>query len=508
MRIVHSLVLMTALIVMPSSTLLGQTHPIFSDDFESGNLMRWTPLSVFYIWDLAPGNNTGSSWTNAHTSFPISFERHAIYYVASGDYGRISLHTPEFAGLTIEIRKATDADHGPSSHGWVNASQAMGLGQAVFGQIQFQSDWWILNGSIGGGPADPFGDQTPHGFLAVEDPVASQVDGVLYFGTLGTANASHIDVLHTEVRYTHMDHPAHNEPNGAGGRLVLMQANADDPIHHLRFSHCWFHTVYSSMLKSIRTNNITVEYSAMSENRAESTGNHASVISLLCDQEWDIRWNYFRNVGGSGVICVYEQIDCNLSGELDLGEYRGRGIRVYGNVWYEDNSTIGDDQTLLNEPFDTGTLNGFLGANPGGSMPVIDSVAINNTVVGLRGGLFGKNGTGGRFHLPDASTKVWNNLFYNIDKVTNAAGEIDYNLYYDIDYAPTNQMGANAVTPSTGYTPFVSPASYDFRLTENTPAGTHPPAPYDLWPFTVDMFGVERGGNGQTWSIGAFQYQP
>ena len=104
--------------------------------------------AVVCIGPAATGNGSGSDWSNlrAWSSTPA---RGDTWYVSDGSYSGKTFNTAPSGTTVTMIKKATVADHGPST-GWSNA---MGDGIATFSnQFVFASDYWIIDGVTGGGP--------------------------------------------------------------------------------------------------------------------------------------------------------------------------------------------------------------------------------------------------------------------------------------------------------------------------------------------------------------------
>lgn len=68
--------------------------------------------ATFYVRADANGRNDGSDWQNACRSLPASLGRGNVYYVADGTYGDYVFDDSTSGSQVIEIRKATQSDHG------------------------------------------------------------------------------------------------------------------------------------------------------------------------------------------------------------------------------------------------------------------------------------------------------------------------------------------------------------------------------------------------------------
>jgi hypothetical protein len=130
------------------------------------------PGNTYYVRAGASGNGSGTDWSNAFNQLPDSLIRGATYLVADGSYPGRTFSDPASGTSQIQIRKATAADHGTNA-GW---SDAYGDGQAEFGPLNFQAEYYTLDGVA------------PYGFKVVGG----------YRGTL-------INILNT-ARHIHIKH--------------------------------------------------------------------------------------------------------------------------------------------------------------------------------------------------------------------------------------------------------------------------------------------------------------
>lgn len=119
-------------------------------------------MAFKYLLASASGSGSGSDWTNAFTTLADANDgvaRGDRLYVGEGEYAEdITFDVPASGTSTIEIRKATVADHGTNT-GWNNtfANQA-----TIQGSCAFATDYWILNGARR--DEDDWFDPTAYGF--------------------------------------------------------------------------------------------------------------------------------------------------------------------------------------------------------------------------------------------------------------------------------------------------------------------------------------------------------
>lgn len=99
------------------------------------------------VYVLDGGSGSGTSWSDALDDLPATLVRGNLYYLGDGSYAARSFNVASSGTTTIEIRKATVADHGTST-GW---SDAYGDGQAHFTDscTITGGDYWIFNGNRG-----------------------------------------------------------------------------------------------------------------------------------------------------------------------------------------------------------------------------------------------------------------------------------------------------------------------------------------------------------------------
>lgn len=130
------------------------------------------------VYVLDGGSGSGNSWTNALDDLPTTLVRGNLYYLGDGNYASRNFNVASSGTTTIEIRKATEADHG-TEPGW---SSAHGDGQAVFGGSLTITggDYWIFNGNRG----DYF-SATPYGIK-----IDKSTDGSWIFNCNGGGNSS------------------------------------------------------------------------------------------------------------------------------------------------------------------------------------------------------------------------------------------------------------------------------------------------------------------------------
>jgi hypothetical protein len=90
------------------------------------------------------GARDGSDWANALDGLPTSLVRDRVYWIGDGSYGtsKRTFNTAASGSTGITIRKATAAMHGTET-GW---NAAYGDGQARFGQLEFETGRYTMDG--------------------------------------------------------------------------------------------------------------------------------------------------------------------------------------------------------------------------------------------------------------------------------------------------------------------------------------------------------------------------
>ncbi len=420
--------------------ILFHTHPGFA-----------TTYNVYINANSACGSACdGSTWAKAYRQAPTNLVRDTTYWFASGSYGSHTISTPASGTLQIVYKKATPAEHGPSSDGWTDS---MGTGQAQFDALQILTSYFTIDGTTGSGTSG-------HGFK-----IRQNGQGILISMPAGYTH-DHVVIRKCELSFDRLD-----VDNGYGGFGIKAQ-NSDDT----KVQYCHVHDTGVPFHWAGNTNQL-VEHCYIARNQSTSAW-HSEAIAAHYSGKVIVRYSTFEDIEGTAFIA-------SLTDSTDHWE-------IYGNVFfYSEGSTK------------AGTGHGIFTTN----VPENNIVGLkfyNNTISNVTAGLTARavlvwgNGT---------EIYVYNNLWY-CDKgsrckpadheIDSGSYSIDYNWYSGSIAHPAEVHAQNGGTTN----PFVSIPNKDFRLGQATAAGMAISAPYDQ-----DMNGRRRGADG-VWDRGAFEFAP
>jgi hypothetical protein len=418
-----------------------------------------------YVRTAASGSGSGADWTNACKDFTntcaiSSLQRGCTYYVATGTYAGTTFSTADSGTSLISIIGATAASHGTAT-GWSNSfsvSSADGGSQAIWsGEIDFTSDYWVWDGSVGAIWDNTSGD---YGFS-----FTSGLSRATTIGTTGSAgncgSANHdITLAHFYGLATASDvEKLFEEGNTFGGVLS-----------NITFSNFlidgWqgLFMTKSGGCSSTAYTGWVVQYGVMLNGFSSGT-NHGEWIN---PNERDlsgviIRYNIFRgnsgNAGETGVIVA------NNSNNISPV--------IYGNVF--DNNEVG---------------NGIITGTSAGNLT--NAVIYNNTFLNMpsvSGNALCGSGQG-------SGNVAEDNMFYNMSASVGGGCTTDYNAYFSTTNTPSETHGQTA-----SGNPFVNSAGFNYQLAAETANGLNLGSPYN-----VDVIGNARPGSDGIWSRGAYQF--
>src|ERR1700678_989179 len=288
-----------------------------------------------YVRAAAGGAGTGADWTNAYTGFgtgtgqvnPNSLTRGVTYYVAGGSYNTSSRTTFTIADsgtTTVTIQAPTIANHGTAT-GWSNAYQA----QALFGPIDVETDYWIVNGVYrGSGTGLPATDwRTGYGFKVYNRsgsnaPInTGQAVGIGIYPSTGGNN----------VIIEYVEAVGSGDTLGLHADRGIQDNDGQDPL----IQDCYIHDTggVTVLLDSIGTG--TVLYSWLMNDQS-TPAVHAEGMALRGPTAMTVAYNYLENEEGSGYIAT----PCPAN-----GCNTGRGTwSFYGNVFLSNLSEFNGTQ--------------------------------------------------------------------------------------------------------------------------------------------------------------------
>ena len=428
-----------------------------------------------YIYAGAKGSGTGANWTNAYTGLgtgsgqvnPAAMMRGVTYWIANGTYGPQNFSAPENGTAVITIKGATIGNHGPASD-W-NSAYA---GQAVFGlgKSNFATGYWTIDGQTRG--AD-----WQSGYTIKFDLNGVDIqDGVINNVTSSGIAASNLTFNYVEVRGSNMNYTYNSQSTTNCQHYCDGGFQTASPTNNFYVGYSWIHDVggvqFQSNNNSSGNTNGTgwiIEKNYISRNRTgdQCLGNHSEAFSSTV-QNMTVRYNYFQDIGSSGVIA-----DAS-AGTPDVGPWY-----IYGNiVFWTDNTGypgIGDGFVV------------FLGETMHGTSYVVGNTIanINNANCALPGTacnmdlVYTIGGDGGTPTIYVQNNLVWNVAAGNCFIPTSGWTFVgDYNSVYA---SPSfNNCGSHAQTVASinpfaswdgSGTTIVPYPSLNFQISADTSAG-------------------------------------
>jgi hypothetical protein len=423
----------------------------------SSCVFSFDQANTYYVKEGATGNNSGSDWNNAYNELPVNLIRNATYYVSDGNYGPHLFNTRESGTQFITIKKATIADHGTSS-GW---DDNYGDGQATFNNLNFQTNYWIMDGQKRDGLTNGYGfkvipiitRETPEVFNIETKAIVAQDSN---FVTL-----KYIDVQH----------------RGTGFE------STDDGIYapfakNLLVQYCYIHDFSSNGMSIGATENVLIENTLFARSGGPSESVHSQGIQVFGEGTKNLT---IRN-------CVFEDIFGTASIAVAWGT---NGLYIYNNIFRQTDSYSGN-----------GTSPGQIVEITSGSYAgeLSNAYIYNNDFINIQKGLT----SGIWFYKQKNGTNyVYNNIWFNSAKaiVKSEEGTIynNYNCYSNTTLDPSFMLNDKDVwTPEN---PFANDENY--KLKSNSPAIDKGTSFGNEYAFDKD--GTPRP-QGTAWDIGAYEY--
>ncbi len=250
-----------------------------------------TAEAAKYVRSGASGN--GSDWNNAYGSLPATLTRGETYYIADGSYGSYTFNTPASGSKYITIKKATIADHGTST-GWQNG---YGDGQATFGTIVFNTNYWIFDGNTRN--ENNWGDTGSYGFVVSSGNYNNAK--LFNLGTTSNITIRNVHAYFTSVCKTY-------ECYNTCGAYIIGGAQNTVIEKNLFRNFSWFAT----FLINDATGPITIQ------NNMIENSFYKELISSLYASNVTFANNIVKNVAGTGAIVMKSP----------------NNWRIYNNVFY------------------------------------------------------------------------------------------------------------------------------------------------------------------------------
>lgn len=413
--------------------------------------------ATYYIRPGATGLNNGLDWKNAFNTIPDKLQRGATYYLADGEYtSLLTLDDPEDKNLFISIKKATPIEHG-TDVGWYDE---YGVGQAILGRITFKTGYYIIDGTKGGGPNT--WDQG-HGIWI--KGVSDNYDYLIYFRYRGITN----------IHFKHVAFGNDSWPSPGCDVAVYTAVGGKD----VKFSYCYFFNLGDVGFTLLDVENWTWEYCRFDridrygEKTVCGTGiNHGAgwELSGSFTHNVTIRYSYITNIEGTGWIGIYGD------GNVD-------GLYIYGNIF--------ENTTGFKGTWGNGVI-----YNVSGTVGVLHNIKIyNNTFLNLNSpAIIGlsKDINGTIANLQSSGNEFVNNIIWNIPSppIMNGAA-MRFNNASEYSFSGDENLILLHSSP--------------FRSGANLATEIGPGKPL-LSPFNFDMYGTQRGSDGN-WTIGAIEFR-
>ncbi len=394
------------------------------------------------------GDASGSDWNN-QKAWGGTPSRGDTWYLADGTYSGKVFDAPESGSTLISIKKATTADHGPSA----GFTSDLGDGQAAFTDaIQFESAHWVFDGQTGGGPgswASGFGFK----ITSTDDAMA-----IIRIGY--SADADDITVRHVDLEGKGS---VSDQGGGYSNDAVAIYGAAN-----VTLSYAWIHGAGRCPF-FIDTADSVFEQVYV-ESYFGSASVHSEVASIwsfagLPIGDITFRHNLITHIISTGGLM------------FDNSSNPDSHLYVYGNVFYKPPGDTWDQ------------ANGVIGGWTGGNNEEMHNVWVdNNSFIGIDQSSLST--------LPNiaSGSRAQNNLWYDSDPPSFSKFPTHDSNHF---VSSGNVQGEANGTSSPGGDPFVSVAGLDFTLLANTEPGI------DLGPpFDVDGLGHVR----TTWTRGAYEF--
>lgn len=426
--------------------------------------------TIKYVRQGAAGTASGDDWTNAYTTLPATLTRTWTYCVADGTaYGTYDFDDVASGAQVIHVAKATTTDHGTST-GWVST---YGDGVATWSGWTITTDYYDLNGAIGGGPATWTTSLATTGFgfeVTFTPPTVCGDNGALL--TLN-AGADHLTVAHTHLYGQNNNYPISGIKGTLGTNTdITVRYSAIETLFGPAFHVGAWTTVF------IEDNYIAfVRSTTTIDPRGFCADWHAEMISSIgTNTGFTWRYNLISNIDGTGVFA-----GVNMGASVTWLIYRNIFAQNFTTpiIYYCEAGS--NQQSMTGLRFYQNTLVGQAGT--------------------AQGGIVIQTGCG------STDNEVRNNLWYLNEGNAFGIDATQSHTYASDNFrtegcAPTCDKDAELLTGGTSGqdatgSPFVSynanPLVANLHLAIDTNAGTTLGSPYNVDPDGVTATKPSRG---------------
>lgn len=440
-----------------------------------------------YVRADATGNQSGIDWTDAYTQLPSALVRGDTYYIAAGTYGAHTFADRDDGTKIIEIKAATQADHGTDA-GWLSSY----AGQAVFQSstaisggalLYFRTNYYTINGQYRG--ADW---QSGYGFKLDNTNKKATVADIL----IGDSNPTVVHDITVQFVEINGSHPTGDVCNEQG---VESPAGS----YNLSFRYLYNHDVGNCNFflrggggTGGKGMNIIVEYCFIARNYS-SPAVHGEGFS--CSEglkNFTIRYNYITDMVGTAYIATPSGGSWNTT-NVNNGPWY-----IYGNIFHASDKThcgTGDGAIFF---FDVNfTDNVYIYNN------TFSRLGNKTCTGGYNGGILIEP-VEGAMKADMKGVYVSNNLWFGASSLTIGCStcstvEWSYNSYFEMaDNSASKDLDPNKQVSAT--CPVVNWQQENFNLLAPTSSGKPLPSSFDQ-----DLNGVVRSADNR-WDRGAIEY--
>lgn len=280
--------------------------------------------ATLYCGPSSTGNASGSDFNNL-CALPntTGFTRGDVYIIIEGSYGNRTFSEPASGTTPVTIRKASAANSGVTGY-----ASTLHDGQAVFGELNLQTDYWVFDGVTRNETCTSitscgWNDETAYGFRS------SSLDANSAGGANGVACTDHLTVSYLAVSCGGSDcgRPMHMDPE-------------DSVCEDWTISRSLFYN--SGEIQLNATDNVVFEYVMFRELygkeaiRAHGGGATNTIV------RYSIFYNSCRDDNNPGEGCTAE-----LGFFGDPGPDDFTGTQFYGNIVYKSMNQHKTDATFL-----------------------------------------------------------------------------------------------------------------------------------------------------------------